>query len=154
MRLRQGLINECVSRSETVSHPWPPLNISSEEKRCWYFLRALWGPNIPLSSLLSSPPPVGEHPFYFQEVLWVFTWPPALCHVVGNYPQWQRCLCRGDVRKRKSPQHRREPQQTQPVTQNGISGGKDKASWLFSDQGLTEFLVRCFDSIIIWYLKS
>lgn len=64
-RLMNGRIYSL--RRETASHPYSSLNISSGDKR--YFLCGLWGPNIPHSSLLSSPPPAGEHPLCFQEVL-------------------------------------------------------------------------------------
>lgn len=37
----------------------------------------------------------------------------------GKLPQRQKCLCRGNVRKRKSPHPRRKPQQTWLVTQKG-----------------------------------
>lgn len=70
-----GMVNKFLyfSRKETVSHPFRSLNIATNislgEKRFWYFLSGLWGPCVPLSSLLSSPSPAGEHPLCFQEVL-------------------------------------------------------------------------------------
>lgn len=68
----------------------------------------------------------------------------------GKLPRWRKCLCRGNVRKKKSPHPRRKPQQTWLVTQKGVSEGEDRTSRLFSDQSLTESRVGCF---IIWCLN-
>lgn len=40
----------------------------------------------------------------------------------GKLTWWQKCLCRGDIRKRKSPHPRRKPRQTWLVTQEGKTG--------------------------------
>lgn len=84
----------------------------------------------------------------FQEVLEVvgvcITYNTLSCS--GKLPRWQKCLCGGNIRKKKSLHPRRKPQQTWLVTRKGVSGGKDRTSQLFSDQSLTESRVGPVDA--------
>lgn len=73
------------------------------------------------------------------------------CH--GKLPQWQKCLCRGNVRKRKSPRPRRKPQQTWLVTQKGRQRRERQGFTVIFRPKFKRIACQTSWCFIMWYLK-
>lgn len=85
-------------RRKTVSHPYSSFNTTTN---CIQLYKLY---------LFSIPPLKSQHPLLISALpSGVCVTYSALVLVVGNYPRWQKCLCRrGNVRTRKSPPSRTE----------------------------------------------